>query len=337
MSESSANESNYNKLLKTINEAEYPDMPEELITHYLKNRDEMGFDPALDEATFVDDRKSEWLYDKKSDDVMTAFEKGDITSTHAKQLTEEVLRPLFIGNRRAENVPILNEAPDEQDGFTLERAIAATKAHGFYFAENALDERTLKRLQLEAKRLPYKLGDHTKTPINAGKANEVTQQHERYYTRYNEKNPSVLTLEAGLVIKGLTKSVRAMDNYPELKNWQANEIGYQRYRGDSDYISAHRDRSSDRLLSVTFTITGSSIIRILKTLGDPNDYSSVEPIESFTTSPGSVMFLRAPDELGNGEQVLHDVSPPFDGSRSILNLRMRESILPPPAARPIKR
>ena len=73
MSESPTNENNYNQLLKTINEAEYPDMPEELITHYVENRDEIVFDPILDEATFVYDRKSEWLYDKKSEMVMLAY------------------------------------------------------------------------------------------------------------------------------------------------------------------------------------------------------------------------------------------------------------------------
>lgn len=213
-----------------------------------------------------------------------------------------------------------------QDSFNFESAILQTKARGYFFAEDILTDEMRTGLEAEINTLALKVGDHTDKPINAGMPNEVRQQHERLYTEYG----SALTPIANMLISGLAKTVRVMRSLPELQQWQPTEIGYQRYRHHNDFIGAHRDRASDRLLSATLTITGSAPVRIFDTLGEYWDYSNLERRDEFTTTPGSLMLLRAPG-LGNGEQVVHQVLPPNSDSRSILNLRMRPSVLEQPS------
>ena len=213
-----------------------------------------------------------------------------------------------------------------REGFDLENAIEQTQRSGYFFAEGVLTDETRAALEEEIDSLPLEVGDHISNPINAGKPNEVRQQHERLYVEYGD----ALTPVANVVIAGLTEIVRAMRSFPELQEWQLTEIGYQKYRHSNDFIGAHRDRASDKLLSVTYTITGSAPIRIFETLGDYWDYSSLEQKDEFITAAGGVMLLRAPG-FGSGEQVVHQVLPPISNSRSILNLRMRPRVLEQPS------
>lgn len=209
--------------------------------------------------------------------------------------------------------------------FDFESAIEKTRTEGYFFAEDVLDDELRLALEKEIDSLPLESGDHVSRPINADKPNEVRQQHERLYLPVGDG----LIPAANFAICALSSCVkdRAVQDY--LRDWRLNEVGYQRYRHSKDFIGPHRDRSSDRFLSVTITINGTAPVRIFEPKGDYWDYSNLLQTDEFNTSPGSLMLLRAPG-LGSGEQVVHQVLPPIE-SRAILNLRDRPSILENPS------
>ncbi len=212
------------------------------------------------------------------------------------------------------------------DSFDLENALQLTKEHGYYFAETALSLRYEIALRDEINRLALEEGDHTEAAINKGKPNEVKQLHDRFYVEYGDER----TPFANMVIEGLAKRIRLCSQFPELYEWQLSEIGYQRYH-KAGFIGIHKDRASDQMLSVTFTISGSAPVEIYRTISDPLDYSegNVEKINDFITTPGSIMMLRAPG-FGTGEQVPHKILQPTVTPRDILNLRMRPTVLEQP-------
>lgn len=211
--------------------------------------------------------------------------------------------------------------------FELRKAVQETAEKGYFFAHPALSKSTLYLLNSELERLPLEVGDHISRPINAGKPNEVQQQHVRGYYEFGVAE----TPAANLVIHGLKKAVGRLANpFPELAGWCPTEIGYQKYRHSDDYISPHRDRASDRLLSITFTLFGSAAVKIFEPTAEPDDYSQLKQTDEFETLPGSIMLLRAPG-LGSGEQTIHQVMPPKYGSRNIINLRMRPTLLEQPS------
>jgi hypothetical protein len=109
----------------------------------------------------------------------------------------------------------------------------------------------------------------------------------------------------------------------------ASEAGYQLYRDPDHHISKHRDRRNDELLAATITIRGSAVVGIHEAIDDPDDYTNTRQVDECVTEGGTIMFLRA-QGVGNGEQVIHDVSGPIDGPRLILNLRQRPNVLPSP-------
>ena len=200
-----------------------------------------------------------------------------------------------------------------------------TREVGYAFVADAVSPEARAALLEEIESLPLELGDHERHPINKGAANEVRQMHERCYHRLD--HPDVPF--GSRLCRALAAEVAALGN-PELAGWQLDEIGYQRYRGLSDWISPHRDRRSDRLLSLTFTIAGSAWMRIYESETDSPDYARLRQVDEFLTEPGTVMFLRAPG-FGSGRQVIHEVLPPILAPRLILNLRMRPTVLKPPA------
>lgn len=187
------------------------------------------------------------------------------------------------------------------------------KDKGYYFYN---DEELCSGLLEEVTSLPLDYGDHIHYPINNGKSNQVTQSHERYYQMLD--HISIPT--ASRLCYNLASTVN-------LPGWLPNEIGYQRYRDKRDYISPHKDRQSDHLLSITLTIAGSAWIKIYK---ESSDYSNLVQIDEYLAVPNTVMVLRAPG-FGNGEQIIHEVMPPLNNiPRIILNLRMRSTLLKTP-------
>jgi hypothetical protein len=209
--------------------------------------------------------------------------------------------------------------------FDVGKAVDTTKQEGYYFLENALAEETRMALEREIDALPLEVGDHVSHPINQGKQNEVKQQHERLYVAVGD----IQTPTANLVVQSITNTIKGLIGFPELNAWQLNEIGYQRYRHSKDFIGPHRDRASDRFLSITLTINGKAPVKVFETTGDYWDYSQLKQTDEFVTSPGSIMMLRAPG-LGNSEQIVHQVLPP-ESSRAILNLRDRPTVLEAPS------
>lgn len=212
-----------------------------------------------------------------------------------------------------------------KDNFDFESAVRETKTNGYYFQSGVLATEAQNALETEINLLPLEVGDHINKPINNGKPNEVRQQHARAYFEYGDPEAPV----ANFVINCLAQTVQAMPAFPELENWQPTEIGYQKYRSNADFIGPHRDRSSDQLLSVTFTISGAATVKIFESLGACNDYTDLLQADEFETSLGGIMLLRAPG-LGCGKQSIHQVLPPSTPDRSILNLRMRPTVLEQP-------
>ncbi|MEP6710448.1 MAG: hypothetical protein ABJA64_01895 [Candidatus Saccharibacteria bacterium] len=215
--------------------------------------------------------------------------------------------------------------------FDLGSALYRTAVLGYAFSSNVFEGGVLEALEQEADELNLKVGDHMSTPINEGAPNEVRQRHARGYYTIDDNSVPV----ANNVTRLLARAVQSYSNsYPELARWHPTEAGYQRYRNSDDSISAHRDRSSDQLLAATINVTGSTTVEIFETKGsNPMDYSqkNIKLTDSFTTSPGSLMLLRAPGfDLTDMLQTLHAVPPPTDGSRLVLNLRMRPTILENP-------
>jgi hypothetical protein len=205
---------------------------------------------------------------------------------------------------------------------TLERI----QSVGYAFVSNGLTEEARQFLLDEINSLPLEEGDHVNHAINKNKPNEVHQLHERAYSLLDD--PRVP--HASFMCRKLAQEITAYSSeFPELAPWLVNEIGYQRYRGNTDWISPHRDRKSDHLLSVTFTLSGSAPINIYRPLTQDIDYRHLEKIETFVSEPGTIFFLRAPG-FGSAEQIIHEVMPPTVAPRNILNLRMRDSLLPSP-------
>jgi len=208
--------------------------------------------------------------------------------------------------------------------FDIVDCLQKTYENGYCFS-NETDSDLIEKLLKEVKFLPLEYGNHIINPINQNKTYKVTQSHERYYSMLGDVNTPI----ANALCKQL-KKLNGLEKFFELSGWYPNEIGYQKYRSPKDYISPHRDRWSDKKLSLTFTISGKAKIKIYKSLTEPVDYSFIEQIDEFETQSGTVMFLRAPG-FGNGNQVIHEVLPPVEYPRYILNLRTRVSLLPQPS------
>lgn len=200
--------------------------------------------------------------------------------------------------------------------------ISQVRDVGYHFIDGFLTGELRTSLEEETKKLTFEVGNHVDYPINAGAKNEVRQLHERAYLLLRD----TATPTTNALCYALASSV---NHHSELSGWLPNELGYQRYRDSKDWISPHRDRRSDRLFSVTFTITGSAVVNIYTSTKDPPDYRHLTLVNSWLTKPGTAMFLRAPG-LGCGDQTIHEVCPPINGERLILNLRMRPSILRQP-------
>ncbi len=77
----------------------YPAAPEELMLHYISNRDTFGFDPSFTDEQLAADIESEWQYDQHSEAVMEAWQAGRISQIAASKLIDVVLRPWWIGHR----------------------------------------------------------------------------------------------------------------------------------------------------------------------------------------------------------------------------------------------
>ncbi len=212
------------------------------------------------------------------------------------------------------------------DGFDLCPVLERTRTFGYAFVTQAVRPELCQAMEEEIERLEMEVGDHVAHPINRAAPNEVRQQHERAYRPLDHPDVPVATE----ICRSLARDVADLRFAPELDAWLPSEIGYQRYRDGQDWISPHRDRASDQLLSVTLTISGAAVVRIHEAMDDPPDYTRLNVKDTFLTEPGTVMFLRAPG-FGSGQRVIHEVMPPQQGTRCILNLRMRPTILKPPS------
>ncbi len=207
--------------------------------------------------------------------------------------------------------------------FDFTKAIEQTKEVGYFFGSDVLSESINELMKDEGFSLELEEGDCVNHPIWPGSKREVRQLHARSYKPRGDFTVPI----ASSVSEQLSLYVKSIE---DLKLWMPSEMGYQVYRSSSDFISPHRDRKSDQMLSITFTLCGSAPVRVLKPLGHPNDYTNLAVVEEFVTRPGSIMMLRAPG-LGNGEQHIHEVLPPIECPRLIINLRMRPDVLPRPS------
>lgn len=224
----------------------------------------------------------------------------------------------------------INQAEILNPTFDCHAALTQTAVRGYAFCTNVILPGAREAMEEEVSKLAMELGDHVKEPINEEKTIKVTQLHERAYRAIHDWEVPVATKVSTALVRRICQIVSRLSdpNNPlhSLDNWAPSEAGYQRYRSASDHISPHRDRRSDQLLGATITVNGRALVRIHDPTDDPDDYSCTKVIDRFETSPGSIMFLRAPG-LSSGEQVIHEVISPQQGSRLILNLRMRPDVL----------
>lgn len=211
------------------------------------------------------------------------------------------------------------------DSFNLVEILNIVKERGYHFSNDSNPE-IIKILLEEAMSLPFEYADHINYPINKNKSYKVTQSHERYYRMVNDQSIPMANNISNLWKRDIGNITSP---FPELSNWSPKEIGYQKYRNNTDHISPHRDRWSDKQLSITYTLFGEAIIKIYESLTDPIDYDFINQTDEFKTTQGTMMFLRAPG-FGNGTQIIHEVMPPTICPRYILNLRTRDALLTPP-------
>lgn len=207
----------------------------------------------------------------------------------------------------------------------IPKILTTVREQGYAFVAHGLTEEAQEYLLNEIHTLSLEEGNHVRRAINKNKPNEVHQLHERAYYLLDD----AAVPHASAVCRALKQEIVMHSLFPELTPWLVNEIGYQRYRSSSDWISPHRDRRSDKLLSVTFTLSGIAKINIYKPLTPHIDYHYLKKVDSFISKPGTVFFLRAPG-FGPPDQIIHEVMPPTKIPRNILNLRMRETLLPSP-------
>ncbi|HVV25794.1 MAG TPA: hypothetical protein VHC21_02080 [Candidatus Saccharimonadales bacterium] len=205
----------------------------------------------------------------------------------------------------------------------LETAIVAAAERGYAYAPFVFTDKLRQALRAELATLPLSYVDRIEEPVNQGQPNEVRQRYEGFYGPLDSAEVPV----ARFVARALHERVQLLTTeYPELSQWQLNEAGYQVYRaGRHDGVSLHRDRGSDRLLAATITVSGASEVRIHEPLGAEDDYTNTRVVDSFRAMAGGVMLLRAAGLVGGagGGQVLHEVLPPVNADRTVLNLRMR--------------
>ena len=86
-------------LARGIAHGPYPDAPQELIEHYIDNRDVHKVALSTSNEQLIADVRSSWQYDQHSSAVMDALEEGTITPIHAVHMLSTVLRPWYIGTR----------------------------------------------------------------------------------------------------------------------------------------------------------------------------------------------------------------------------------------------
>ncbi len=160
-------------------------------------------------------------------------------------------------------------------------------------------------------------GDHVEYPLNTKIPNQIVKQrHLRSYHLIDDPQ-----------IPKASEFCKYLSYIFKIDSWLLNEIGYQVYRDERDWISPHRDRKTDQLLSLTITLSGSAEIKIYQSSVEPPDYQQLNLIDQHLTRPGTLMFLRA---AGFGERIIHEVCSPIISPRKILNLRMRKDILKKP-------
>ena len=227
------------------------------------------------------------------------------------------------------NILKMNYAEILNSDFDLKSALTQTALKGYAFSPDALTAEACKALEEEAAQLQFEAGNYVTKPIKEYKSTRVTQAHERAYFHIGDRKVPVATAISRALTHYIIQLASTENLLKDLQLWAPTEAGYQRYRTDSHHISPHRDRRTDQLLGVTATVNGSAPVRAYRPLGASNDYSQLELVEEFETASRALMFLRAPG-FSNSEQVIHEVLPPTEGERLVLNLRMRHDVLKAP-------
>lgn len=217
----------------------------------------------------------------------------------------------------------------------LRAALPSVVERGYAFVDDALTESATLMLAGELRALPLEQENADGMVVyGRGTKHEVRQMHSRSYTlvaptRYDLPHAMGWSLSTELWCV-LSSELSRLCLHGD--RWFLNELGYQRYEPGAGFISAHRDRRSDRILSVTATLSGEADVSILAPGPDDSYIQGVRVLDVHACRAGSLMLLRAPG-LGCGKQMLHSVGTPrvAMGPREILNLRMRDDVLPQPS------
>jgi|GEM_PF-2211923 len=220
---------------------------------------------------------------------------------------------------------------DNEAVLDIQNGVLQALEEGYAFVPNAISPFGCEVLAEEADTLSMATEERVAAPLHGGTNQETTQKLERIHLAIGDPRiPMATFVNKSLAQRVIMHRFKPQFEYASFKQWLPTEAGYQLYSDPNHHISKHRDNKNDKMLGATITIAGSAEITVYETLGESNDYVNVRQIDTQVAEPGTVMFLRAAG-LGNGERVVHSVSPPIDGPRLILNLRMCDGVLPDPS------
>jgi len=188
-------------------------------------------------------------------------------------------------------------SPDDVDSVVLAAAIAEAHRVGHARAPHVLRAPICRRLLQELRPLPWE-----ELPVNAGLVRQVARRLVLYPPW---PAPTLATL-AGLVEAAAAATVHPLT---------VNEATFMAYDWPDGGISPHRDRACYRGAVIVFTVEGTAPFRIHHS----RDIEDV--VESWLTTPGDMLVLRAAAAGGVEGRAMHSVGPPLRGARVSLSFR----------------
>jgi hypothetical protein len=190
---------------------------------------------------------------------------------------------------------------NDVDRAVLAAAIAEAHRVGHARAAHVLPGHICRRLLQELGPLPWEA-----LPVNAG----LVRQVARRLVLYPPWAAPTLAALAGLVEAAAAATVHPL---------MVNEATFMAYDWPDGGISPHRDRARYRSAVIVFTVEGTAQFRIHHS----RDIEDV--VESWLTTPGDMVVLRAASPGGVEGRAMHSVGPPLRGARVSLSFRADSS------------
>ncbi|MGH8930876.1 MAG: hypothetical protein ACRDZO_09695 [Egibacteraceae bacterium] len=190
-----------------------------------------------------------------------------------------------------------------QDLPPLHHAVRATREHGYAYVPRALD-------QHQCQRLVSSIPDSLAEPVE-----EVVGEVRQHARELALPVDGLDNLELNRLLAAFDKAL------PATVAFTPTELTYMFYKGPHAGISPHRDPARHKMLIAIFTLKGRATFRVHGTRSE-SDITA-----EWTTSPGDLMFLRAPELHPHIKaRPFHSIGPPIGSEERIsLSLRMKSS------------